>query len=77
MDLGIVFSDPFFSGESGIQSSIFNLAGHFLGAAYRTFNQIIINLREITATVDTDIPSGAFEQGDRRLLKAPFGDAQL
>jgi hypothetical protein len=75
--VGAVFGDPVLAGEPGVQRPAFHIAGHLLGAADGTFNEIVIDFREITAAVHADGPARALEQRDRRLLEAALGDPQL
>ena len=45
------------AGQAEVQCSVFDKAGHFLGANQRTGQLVIINAREITARTGNDVPA--------------------
>jgi len=77
MDIGFVFGDPVFAGQSSIQSAAFYIIGHLLGAADGALNGVIIDFRKIASAVYIYIPARTPEQRNRGVLQTPFWNSQF
>ncbi len=77
MDVGSIFSNPVFTGESRFKGSVFNVTWHFLCPADGTLDIVVINFRKIASAVHIDVPSRSLKQCNGCILKAPFGDAKF
>ena len=77
MHIRIVFRDPVFSGQAGIEGFILYIDGHFLSTADGTIDAVVVDFRKIAPAVNVDIPAAALEERNGGVLQTSFGDAQL
>src|SRR5262249_36250902 len=76
-DTGSGFYDPIVSRDSRVEGAGFDVASHFLRPYKQPFNFLIVDGRHVAAGTDSDFPSWATEEVDRRLLQAAFWDAEF
>ena len=74
-DVRLVLCDPVETGEAGVDGSVLNVTGHFLGANQETIDFGIGGGGEIGAAIGVGGKPGAGEQLQRCFLQAAFGNA--
>src|SRR5216683_1689665 len=71
------FHDPVVARDSRVQSSGFDVAGHFLSTHHQTFDFRVIDGWDVASGAQSDLPACTSEKIECRLLQAAFWDSQL
>ena len=75
-DVEAALDNPVDAGESRVEHAVIDVAGHLLGANQHALDLGIVDRWKVGAAVGVDVPAGAFEQSDGRILQAALGDAE-
>ncbi len=70
------FDDPVDAGETGVEDTVIDVAGHLLCANEHALDFGVVDGGKVRAAVGVDVPTGALEEGDGCFLQAAFGDAE-
>ena len=75
-DVEAAFDNPVDAGEAGVEHAVVDVASHLLSANEHALDLGVVDGGEVGAAVGVDVPAGAFEEGDGRVLQAAFGNAE-
>ena len=67
---------PVDAGEAGVENAVIDVARHLLRANQHALDLGVVDGGKVGAAVGVDVPAGALEERDGRVLQAAFGNAE-
>ena len=75
-DIEAALDHPVDAGQAGVEHAVIDVARHLLRANQHALNLAVVDGGKVGAAIGVDVPSGALEERNGRILQAAFGNAE-